>query len=70
MQDLVGKRIKLIKMVYDKPVAPGTTGKVTRIDGVGLIHVKWDVTKGKPLPIKGLCIDPDVDTFELIAKKA
>lgn len=66
MQDLVGKRIKLIKMVYDKPVAPGTTGRVTKIDGVGLIHVKWSVIKGKPHSIKGLCIDPDVDIFELI----
>ena len=66
MQDLVGKRIKLIKMVYTTPVPPKTKGKVTRVDGVGLIHVKWDVTKNKPLPIKGLCIDPDVDTFEIM----
>ena len=66
MQDLVGKRIKLIKMVYTTPVPPGTMGKITRIDGVGLMHVRWDVTKKKPLPIKGLCVDPDLDTFEII----
>ena len=66
MQDLIGKKIKLIKMVYEHPVAPGTTGKVTRIDNLGLIHVKWEVIKGKPHPIKGLCIDPDSDTYEVI----
>ena len=66
MQDLVGKRIKLVKMVYTTPVPSGTTGVVTKVDGVGLIHVRWKVTKGKPLPIKGLCIDPDVDTFKIL----
>jgi hypothetical protein len=66
MQDLVGKRIKLVKMVYDTPIAPGTTGKVTKIDGVGLIHVKWKAVKGKPVPMRGLCVDPDTDTFEIL----
>ena len=61
MQDLIGKKIKLIKMVYSNPVAPGTTGVVTRIDGAGLIHLKWERNKGD-----GLCIDPDVDQFEVI----
>jgi len=61
MQDLVGKRIRLIKMVYDDPVEPGTTGKITRIDGIGLIHVQWQPKKGR-----GLCIDPDLDKFEVI----
>lgn len=66
MQDLVGKRIKLIKMVYTTPVPSGSTGKVVKIDGVGLIHVKWDVQKGKPHPMKHMCIDPDVDTYEIL----
>jgi hypothetical protein len=61
MEDLVGKKIKLIKMFYDDPVKPGTTGKVVRIDGVGLMHIMWERRQGK-----GLCIDPDVDQFEVI----
>lgn len=67
MQDLVGKRIKLIKMDYTDPVPPGTEGKVKKIDGLGLIHVHWFFDKKKPKPsLKGLCIDPDVDTFKIL----
>lgn len=66
MKDLVGKRIKLIKMVYTHPVPSGAMGRVTKIDGVGLIHVKWDFIKKAPHPMKGMCIDPDIDTFEVI----
>jgi hypothetical protein len=66
MQDLVGKRIKLIKMIYTHPVPSGTKGRVTEVDNIGLIHVKWDSNKDKPLPMRGLCIDPDVDTFEIL----
>lgn len=61
MQDLVGKKIRLIKMFYDDPVKPGTKGKVVRIDGIGLMHIMWERRQGK-----GLCIDPEVDKFEVI----
>lgn len=38
-----GSKVRLIKL-YDKfiEVPPGTTGKVSHIDSVGTIHVKWD----------------------------
>jgi hypothetical protein len=48
-------------MVYDNPVEPGTTGKVVRIDRIGLMHIMWERRKGK-----GLCIDPDIDKFEVV----
>lgn len=66
MKTLIGKKIKLINMVYDHPIPPGTEGKVLKIDGVGLIHVKWKSQRGVKIPIRGLCIDPDVDKFEII----
>ena len=61
MKELVGKKIRLIKMVYYDPVAPGTTGKVVRVDRIGLMHIMWERRKGK-----GLCIDPEVDKFEVV----
>jgi hypothetical protein len=61
MKELVGKKIRLIKMVYHDPVAPGTTGKVVRVDAIGLMHIMWERRKGK-----GLCIDPEVDKFEVV----
>ena len=61
MKELVGKKIRLIKMVYHDPVEPGTTGKVVRVDAIGLMHIMWERRKGK-----GLCIDPDIDQFEVI----
>jgi hypothetical protein len=61
MKELVGKKIRLIKMVYHDPVAPGTTGKVVRVDAIGLMHIMWERRQGK-----GLCIDPDIDKFEVI----
>jgi len=61
MKELVGKKIRLIKMVYHDPVAPGTTGKVVRVDSIGLMHIMWERRQGK-----GLCIDPDIDQFEVL----
>ena len=61
MKELVGKKIRLIKMVYHDPVAPGTTGKVVRVDRIGLMHIMWERRQGK-----GLCIDPDIDQFEVL----
>ena len=61
MKELVGKKIRLIKMVYHDPVAPGTTGKVVRVDAIGLMHIMWERRQGE-----GLCIDPDIDQFEVL----
>ena len=61
MKELVGRKIRLIKMVYHDPVAPGTTGKVVRVDAIGLMHIMWERRQGK-----GLCIDPDIDQFEVL----
>lgn len=66
MKELVGKKIRLIKMVWHTPIAPGTTGRVTRIDGIGLMHIRWDRKRGVILPDKGLCVDPDIDQFEVL----
>ncbi len=34
MKELVGKKIRLIKMVYHDPVAPGTTAAISEFDAV------------------------------------
>lgn len=38
-----GMRVRLVSMVDDpNPVAPGTEGTIRLVDGMGVIHVKWD----------------------------
>lgn len=54
-----GMRVRLVSMVDDpNPVAPGTEGTISLVDGMGVIHVKWD--DGRTL---GLI--PGVDHYQL-----
>jgi len=53
---LVGKRVRLIKMVDDKPIEPGTEGVIQLVDGIGQLHVKWD--SGRTL-----ALIPEIDEF-------
>ena len=55
----IGTRVKLIHMVDEKNIAPGSTGTVSHVDDVGTIHVKWD--NGRVL---GLIYNED--EFEII----
>jgi len=58
--DLIGKRVRLIRMEDDPdPIKPGTEGTVRHIDGAGVIHVNWD--NGRKL---GLI--PNEDEYEII----
>lgn len=54
-----GTRVKLIHMVDEKNISPGSTGTVTHVDDVGTIHVNWD--NGR---ILGLIYNED--KFEII----
>jgi len=54
-EDLVGKRVELIYMNDNQAPEPGTKGTVTKIDGIGTIHVNWD--NGSSL---GLIKDEDI----------
>lgn len=54
-----GTRIRLIKMLDNEEVAPGTIGTVVHVDDMGTIHMKWD--NGRTLGL----ID-GVDLFEVI----
>lgn len=54
-----GMRVKLINMVDEKNIEPGSTGTVTHVDDVGTIHVNWD--NGRVL---GLIYNED--KFEII----
>lgn len=54
-----GTRVKLINMVDEKNIEPGSTGTVTHVDDVGTIHVNWD--NGRVL---GLIYNED--KFEII----
>jgi RNase P/RNase MRP subunit p29 len=59
INDLIGKRVRLIKMVGDPyPVTPGTEGTVYNV-GNNVINVKWD--NGRTLGIIY-----GVDKFEII----
>jgi hypothetical protein len=58
MEDLVGKRIRMISMDNDPhPITPGTLGTVNHVGG-GIVNVTWD--DGRTL---GVVID--VDKYEL-----
>jgi hypothetical protein len=57
--ELINKRIKLIKMEDSHAVEPGTTGTITHIDGIGQLHVKSD--NGRTL-----AVIPEIDTYEII----
>lgn len=59
MQDLIGKRIKLLSMMNDpRPIEVGSEGIVTNI-GFGVINVKWDNGRNLGL-IEG------VDVYEVL----
>ena len=54
-----GMRVRLVAMMDDpNPVTPGTEGTIRLVDGMGVIHVKWD--DGRTL---GLI--PGVDHYQL-----
>jgi len=41
-RELTGKRIRCILMNDEHPVESGTEGRITGVDDMGTIHVKWD----------------------------
>lgn len=58
-EEIVGRRVRLVRMCDPFPVDPGTEGTVTSVDDIGNIHVAWD--DGRTLSII-----PEVDEYELI----
>lgn len=59
-KDWEGKRIRLIKMVDEYPVEPGTTGTIRNVNvKAEIIEVDWDSDRS-------LSIIPGVDEFEFI----
>ena len=60
--ELVGKRIRLIKMENDpNPVEVGTEGTIKFVDDLGQIHVNWD--NGRTL-----AVIPEEDEYEIITE--
>jgi hypothetical protein len=41
-QELVGKHVELIYMEDPQAPKPGTKGIITKVDGIGQIHVNWN----------------------------
>jgi|PlaIllAssembly_1097288.scaffolds.fasta_scaffold3238974_1 hypothetical protein len=58
MNNIVGKKIRMIKMDDPYPVEPNTTGTIMSVDGLGQIRVKWD--SGRVLSVI-----PEEDEFEI-----
>lgn len=59
-KELVGKRIRLIKMKLEQcPLKPGDEGTIDHVDVSGIMHVKWDM--GHKLPVI-----PDLDQYEIL----
>jgi hypothetical protein len=59
-ESLVGKCV-LLEYMDDpyNPIEPGTYGIVTRVDGIGQIHVKWD--NGRTLALV-----PEKDRYQIV----
>lgn len=55
-QELIGKRITLIRMDDAQAPESGTKGIITKVDGMGQIHVRWD--NGSTL-----AVEPEEDEF-------
>jgi hypothetical protein len=56
--ELIGRRIKLIKMDDPYPIEPNSYGIIERVDDMNNYHVIWD--NGRTLSVI-----PDQDEFEL-----
>jgi hypothetical protein len=59
MCELVGKRVKLIKMDDPFPLKPNEMGTVKKVDDIGQIHVNWDCGSS-------LSLIPEKDIFEIM----
>ena len=57
--ELVGKRVKMIKMIDPNPILPNTEGTIIFVDSMNHYHVKWD--DGRTLAIL-----PEEDEFEFL----
>lgn len=55
-------------MFYSDPIEEGTEGLVTKFDGCGLLHVVWKYKKTNKnhRELRGVCVDPEVDLFEIL----
>jgi hypothetical protein len=58
MNNIIGKRIKMIQMNDPYPVEPNTTGTIMSVDDLGQIRVNWD--NGRVLSVI-----PEEDEFEI-----
>jgi hypothetical protein len=58
MDNIIGKRIKMIEMNDPYPIEPDTTGTIMSVDGLGQIRVNWD--NGRVLSVI-----PEEDKFEI-----
>lgn len=55
-----GMRIRMVSMTDDpNPITPGTEGTIRLVDGMGIIHVKWD--DGRTLGVI-----PGIDHYQLM----
>jgi len=57
--ELIGKRIRMIKMDDPYPITCGTEGIIHNVDDLNQYQVKWD--NGRTLSVI-----PEVDQFEIL----
>jgi hypothetical protein len=58
MDNIIGKKIRMIEMNDPYPIEPNTTGTIMSVDGLGQIRVNWD--NGRVLSVI-----PEEDKFEI-----
>lgn len=58
-KEMIGKRIKMIKMNDPEPIEPDSLGTIVGVDGMGDYLVKWD--NGRTLSVI-----PDEDRYEIL----
>jgi hypothetical protein len=59
MENLIGKKIKMIQMDDPDPILEGTIGIITGIDFLGTLYVEWENGRS-------LSVIPGEDSYEIL----
>jgi Domain of unknown function (DUF4314) len=59
MENLIGKKIKMIQMDDPDPILEGTVGRITGIDFLGTLYVEWENGRS-------LSVIPGEDSYEIL----
>jgi hypothetical protein len=56
--ELIGKKIRMVKMLDPYPIEPNTIGEIWGVDDIGQLKVRWENGRS-------LSVIPEIDEFEI-----